>query len=427
MKKTIEKILTFILVICMCISVLPMMARKVNGMSAMSLEELQAKFPHDKYWNHAGNPGASNSVNNQDGWTNTPCSVHGGITTTNKNVRTCNGFAPDGTQVSYQCMGFAEKLGYDATGGCNPRDSNSGWQTYTGASAINKIDILKPGDIVRYTTSDHHSIYITAVNGENVTYADCNGGGNKCKILWDNKTTKSFLKSKIKSGCSSCHVRVAPVELSTSTSTAPTYANLGDSFTAPVLNKAAWITIANSYTEGDKPPVRIQKETGTSEQLWYFTRLSDGSYKIASGRDGKYLDVRDAVVANGTIVQTCVDSGSDAQKWYLKEEGGGYVIMSKLNTNYVLDLNGNNTTPGTNIQLWEYNGSAAQIWAVYRGDECNLKAPTLSVSAGSSISNTVFTWSESYGETGYHVKIWRNVLWDGDAYHVKWVQIQDML
>ena len=173
---------------------------KIEASAAtMTMSELRKKFPDGKYWNHAGNPGSSNSVNNQDGYTSTPCSEHGVVGTSKQ---TCNGFAPSGTQLSWQCMGYAEKLGYDATG-YNPRNNSNGWKTYTSSSAL---DNLKAGDIVRYK-NDGHSIYVTAVDGNTVTYTDCNSDGH-CKIMWDKTISKSTLKSTF------THVRSAPNALS---------------------------------------------------------------------------------------------------------------------------------------------------------------------------------------------------------------------
>ena len=196
----------------------------------------------------------------------------------------------------------------------------------------------------------------------------------------------------------------------------PAFADLGTDFTAPILNLAAWKPIANSYTEGDKPPVRIQVENGKAEQLWYFSRQSDGSYIISSCHDGKKLDVRDAGTGTGVVIQTCEASGSDAQKWYLYERNGGYIIKSKL-SGYVLDLVNDDATSGNTLQTWEQNDTGAQIWAIYRGDECKLTGPTLSVSARNSASKTTFTWSDVYGESNYCVKIWKNKAWEGNSYH----------
>ena len=168
--------------------------------SGLTLEQLRQKFPAGKYWNHAGNPGQGNDVNNQDGWTDTPCPAPNNINTNN---RTCNAFAPDGVnQLSYQCMGYAEKLGYDATG-YNPRNNAHGWTTSTNVTALNS---LKAGDIVRYK-NDIHSIYIIGVDGDTVTYTDCNSDGH-CKIRWDETISKSELASSF------THVRSAPFEMS---------------------------------------------------------------------------------------------------------------------------------------------------------------------------------------------------------------------
>ena len=161
----------------------------------MSLAQLRNKFPAGKYWNHAGNPGSGSAQNNQDGYTSTPCPKHGNV---GSSSQTCNGFAPGGTQLSWQCMGYAEKLGYDATG-YNPRNNSNGWSTSTSSSAL---DNLKAGDIVRYKNNGH-SIYVTAVNGDTVTYTDCNSDGH-CIIRWDQQISKSTLKSTF------THVRSAP-------------------------------------------------------------------------------------------------------------------------------------------------------------------------------------------------------------------------
>ena len=163
----------------------------------LTLSQLRQKFPAGKYWNHAGNPGKN--VNNQDGYTSTPCPKHHNINTSSQ---TCNGFAPNGAQLSWQCMGYAEKLGYDSTGS-NPRVNSNGWHTYTNASAL---DNLKAGDIVRYK-NNNHSIFVTGVNGDTVIYTDCNSDGH-CKIRWDQTISKATLRSSF------THVRSAPRAIS---------------------------------------------------------------------------------------------------------------------------------------------------------------------------------------------------------------------
>lgn len=148
-----------------------------------TMDQLRQMFPAGKYWNHAGMSG-----NNAEGWTNTPCNHK--VTTS-----TCNHYVrPNGQSWSSQCMGYAQELAY----------------LYYGSDPINQplrtdkdvVDILMPGDVVRYL-NNQHSIFITAVNGEDITFSDCNYG-NQCIIRWDVHITKSKLKETF------TNVRLAP-------------------------------------------------------------------------------------------------------------------------------------------------------------------------------------------------------------------------
>lgn len=215
-------------------------SKKVN---AASIDSLRSKFPDGKYWNHAGNPGAGNGVNNQDGYTSTPCPQHKTVGTTKQ---TCNGFCPNGTQLSWQCMGYAEKLGYDTTG-YNPRVNANGWVTYTNKSAL---DSLKPGDIVRYK-NDNHSIFVTAVNGNTVTYTDCNSD-NHCKIRWDQTISKSTLSATF------THLRSTPYKESQQPVTPwPSCSNLYTSQSIYAYHEKVEFHIATANT--DRMTIGIDK------------------------------------------------------------------------------------------------------------------------------------------------------------------------
>ena len=140
------------------------------------------------------------SGNNQDSYTSSPCPTHA-----NGNIDTCNAFELNGAEYAWQCMGFAEKCGYDFSG-TNPR-VNGEWTTYESASAL---DNLKPGDIVRYFTDRandvRHSIFVTGVSGYTVTFGDCNAD-NKCGIRWNATISKQVLRSQF------VHLRSAPFTL----------------------------------------------------------------------------------------------------------------------------------------------------------------------------------------------------------------------
>ena len=176
----ILSVLLILILIAGCLPVLPISA----AAKGLTLDQLMAKFPDGKYWN-GGDP---------DSWTNTPCTHHGNCPYNGSCG--CNSFMG----MSIQCMGFAEKLGYDATG-YNPRLNANGWYTYTSVSALNN---LKPGDIVR---RNGHSMYVIGVEGETVIYGDCNSRNRSCNIRWGGVTTKSNLRNYFE------HVRSAPFPL----------------------------------------------------------------------------------------------------------------------------------------------------------------------------------------------------------------------
>ena len=141
----------------------------------LTLKQLQEKFPNGKYWNHVGS-----SKNNQDGYTDTPCPSH-------NSTATCNCYVVNGREMAWQCQGFVMKCGYDACGS-DPYT----WPIIASSSAL---DDLKPGDIIRYfTTNGKHSIFVTDISGDTITFGDCNSDFH-CKIRWGTTTTKQKLES----------------------------------------------------------------------------------------------------------------------------------------------------------------------------------------------------------------------------------------
>ena len=131
---------------------------------AAILQQLQEQFPAGKYWNHIGS-----RYNNPDGWTDTACWHHSsGICSAYGYSGACGCNSYGG---AIQCHGFAMKL----------TDLYAGSMLKTWEKAYD-LDNLKAGDAIRYR-NDRHTIWVTAVDGNVVTFADCNRGG-PCKIRW---------------------------------------------------------------------------------------------------------------------------------------------------------------------------------------------------------------------------------------------------
>lgn len=140
--------------------------------------KLQIKFPGGKYWNHVGS-----ATDNVNGWTDKACTCHGvsGVSHVyGTGGCTCNHYY-DAVQSKHnqstQCMGFANKLGYDVFGATT-------WTLYS-APNMTQLANIRIGDIVRYSAPDapEHSVFVIAKDGYKIKVGEANYGG-KCKIVW---------------------------------------------------------------------------------------------------------------------------------------------------------------------------------------------------------------------------------------------------
>ena len=102
------------------------------------------------------------------------------------NYSTWNGTYSGGKQ----CWGFARLIADTVFEGS--------WKNWP---QVNSISGVKRGDIVQYgnTSGSGHTIFVTNVSGNTITFVDCNGNGNysggdkvrTCGIKWDNTISKS--------------------------------------------------------------------------------------------------------------------------------------------------------------------------------------------------------------------------------------------
>ncbi len=248
-----KRILAALLAMAMLLTLLPLGTVSASG-GALSLEELRDKYPHGTYWNHRG------TANNPGGYTTTPCTHHNGCSYNGS----CGCNAYDG--VAIQCLGFAYQLAslaYD----CDPRAE---WSANYNSSAVNK---LKAGDIVRYKYNSH-SIFVTAVDGNTVTYADCNSD-LRCQIKWDQTVTKSQLKASF------AYIKAAPKALDAKPVLSIKYNANGGTIAGGV--------IGNRYTITDPDGVNMRSGAGTDNKILVclqkgttFT-VKKGNTKIANG------------------------------------------------------------------------------------------------------------------------------------------------
>ena len=179
MKPLKKRLLCFFLSLALVAAIIPIPFSAADSVEshipASTLQYLMEKFPDGKYWNHP-----DGAANNPNGYSNKPCTHHeNGNCTAYDGLCGCNLF-----DYAIQCHGFALKLAYECYG-----YSARSWKK------VYSIDGIKAGCVVRIN-NDSHTIFITDVSGDTITYADCNID-HQCGIRWNAKISRSELKSKL--------------------------------------------------------------------------------------------------------------------------------------------------------------------------------------------------------------------------------------
>ncbi len=129
------------------------------------------------------------------------------------------------------------------------------------------------------------------------------------------------------------------------------YANIGLSYADNVIMPVYSST--NSVVSFER--------NGSAEQVWHFTRNSDGSYTIKNLAYDKVLDLA-GLIEPGMDVKIYSPSGSDGQKWNIvyADDGKHYVIYPKGSVNTVLDIEAMSNANYANAALGEFTESMAQ-------------------------------------------------------------------
>lgn len=376
MKKKLVKIINSVLVIVMIVmtcSVMTTAASAADYCCTMTLEELQSLFPDGKYWNHVGLSSWDITTT-----TSTPCtSIHRHGNCKYNGSCGCNSYKGK----AIQCMGLVYALQDLAFNGFDGYDASENWNY---ADAMSK---LKAGDVIRYYIGgSKHSIFVTKVDGDTITFMDCNGTGGGCKIRHNQTISKSALKSVF------LYATHAPVEL------------VSNAVNRVNLYETATVTAKTTLTIREQPDINSAKvgylKSGESINICHYPvtdsygytwkRLMDGrgwvcsSYlKITSGQcivagtykiqcgNGKYLSYT-STPANDVNIVTYDDlSGTDLadqQLWdfqplfYFNDSGAiVYRITPVLNPNYSLDCDSSNNEL---LHLWESLDIGAQQWIV---------------------------------------------------------------
>lgn len=190
-----------------------------------------------------------------------------------------NRYANNSTYVNnakyggYQCFGFANEIatyifGSFPTSSMAATSINSGWTRTYGGSAVDNLCV---GDIVRY---HYHSIFITGINGNTVTYCQANVPDGTNRVTYDNTITRSNLRSKV-----------------------------SDKLTSGGTDKTGWVAHFNN---------------GVSQQS-YISKPSAPKNVSAATTNGK-LDIKWSSVSGATSYVVYVYSKSNCSEYAFKKE-----------------------------------------------------------------------------------------------------------
>ena len=168
-----RKFFVYLTVTLIFVIIFPVFSINAEAATQCDLNHLMEMFPDGKYWNHVGS-----YENNPDGWTDIPCPhilIDSGLGYDYYvGLGECNEFGGD-----VQCVGFVNRLIYEAYG----------MENYLSWEEKYDLEDVKPGDVIRFLY-DMHTIMVTSVDGDLITYGECNGNLSDCQIKWNVQKTK---------------------------------------------------------------------------------------------------------------------------------------------------------------------------------------------------------------------------------------------
>lgn len=299
-----------------------------------------------------------------------------------------------------ECYGFARLIGYNVFG-----SYPSSW------SKVYSIDNVKKGDILQYgnTSGSGHTVFVTNVSGDTITFVDCNGNGNYsgssyvryCGIKWDNTISKY---GKMFNKYSFSYLLSSP-QLDSDITTV----DLGTDFYDSITHIASW----NHLTVEDNNNVDICWETYRDNQYWKFYRQYDGSYKIVSAKNDKCLDVANGSSDNGANIGVYENNDTDAQRWYIYKCGNGYQLKPKC-SDCVMEMNAWNFYQGVNLVCGTKDNSDAEIFSINKRNFDELAETALNYSDNN--GSITFSWDTPKCASNYNLKIYNgNSVWNGEA------------
>ena len=312
-----------------------------------------------------------------------------------------------------ECWGFANMLGYKVFG-----TKPSTWKK------VYSINNVKKGDLIQYgsTNGSGHTIFVTSVSGDTITFVDCNGNGNysganKVRhngVLWGNtikKGNKMYGRINFSYICVS-HGFDNPNPVTTT----PSIWKNSDSYTVGNSATLTWNSVDNAtgywfsvWYKGEQ--IVTTQVSGSSE--YTLNNLGEGEYTAfitayndISSKQGSvtfrvnYLDIGTNFIANIIKVDSwshvvndntnaCIGKEEgNANEYYefTRQSDGAYIIKSLEDGKYLEVSDGGNKN-GQNVGFGDYTGENNQRWYIKNGSSGKILIPKNATESCLDISN----------------------------------------
>ena len=334
-----------------------------------------------------------------------------------------------------ECWGFANMLGYKVFG-----TKPSTWKK------VYSINNVKKGDLIQYgsTNGSGHTVFVTSVSGDTITFVDCNGNGNysganKVRhngVLWGNTIKKG---NKMYGRINFSYICVSP---GFDNPNPPTYSNFWvDHYLFDLSETVSFTAVASgadNYTIGiDKTGVgRVVTEgcgstytisadrLGAGEYSAYMTVANSAGYvdtyrvyfvvvekcnlgdkfsaRIQNIGTGCYITNKDSKIVGAP------ESGYNDQIWFFNKcSDGSYTIMSQLDGLMMDDEWDSDVPAGADIRAWSATGQDKQRFNIYYMDDAfyirpaNTKTLVVDMGAGEPYNVACYNLSRNAGQQKY--------------------------
>ena len=312
-----------------------------------------------------------------------------------------------------ECWGFANMLGYKVFG-----TKPSTWKK------VYSINNVKKGDLIQYgsTNGSGHTVFVTSVSGDTITFVDCNGNGNysganKVRhngVLWGNTIKKG---NKMYGRIVFNYICVSPgFDNPNPVTTTPSIWKNSDSYTVGNSATLTWNSVDNAtgywfsvWYKGEQ--IVTTQVSGSSE--YTLNNLGEGEYTAfitayndISSKQGSvtfrvnYLDIGTNFIANIIKVDSwshvvndntnaCIGKEvGNANEYYefTRQSDGAYIIKSLEDGKY-LEVSAGGNKNGHNVGFGDYTGENNQRWYIKNGSSGKILIPKNATGSCLDISN----------------------------------------